>query len=57
MVLVGTGGLAAAAGAGARLGAGLDQVTQPAAGGVAGLGVAVVARDLGDLLERAGRQS
>jgi hypothetical protein len=50
MVLVGTDGLTAAAGGGAGLRAGADQVFQLPAGHVAGLGVLVVARATGDLL-------
>jgi hypothetical protein len=57
VVLVGVDGLAAAAGTGAGLGTGADQVPQPAAGGIAGLGMPVIARPLGDPLQRAGRQA
>jgi hypothetical protein len=48
MVLVRADGLAAAAGGGASLGAGADQVLQLAARHVAGLGVPVVAGAAGD---------
>jgi hypothetical protein len=57
VVLVGMDRLAAAAGTGAGLGTGANQVPQPAAGKVAGLGMPVIARALGDPLQRAGRQA
>jgi hypothetical protein len=54
VVLVGAGGLAAAAGGSTGLGAGADDVLQFAAGHVAEFGVAVIARAPGDWSDRGG---